>query len=153
MINSKNVLLKRFLPLLLAIAMLFGISVVAIAANGDGTGGGGGNAGIQSTMAGTGFQFRLNDPDVTMAPEGGTYILDGEYDASQDIVFSFIFNPNGGQRGFGIYPALNGEPAGFDGVIIFDKADTNKTPILSLGGNYSQETMNSNFYFEEIEDS
>ena len=147
--NIKTIINKRLLPLLIAMAMLFGISIVAIAAGG----GGGGNAGLQDVMAGTGFQLRLSDPDTTMSTNGGTYALEGEYDPTQDIVFTFSLNPNGGQKGFGIYPAKDGAAAGFDGVIIYDKSDSAKTPVLSLGGNYSADTMNSDFFFEEIEDS
>ncbi|MBQ8083920.1 MAG: leucine-rich repeat domain-containing protein [Clostridia bacterium] len=147
--NIKTIINKRLLPLLIALAMLFGISIVAFAAGG----GGGGNAGSQDVMAGTGFQLRLSDPDTTMSTNGGTYALEGEYDPTQDIVFTFSLNPNGGQKGFGIYPAKDGAAAGFDGVIIYDKSDSTKTPVLSLGGNYSADTMNSDFFFEEIEDS
>ena len=88
-----------------------------------------------------------------MSNDGGTYALEDTYDASQDIEFTFSLNPNGGQKGFGIYPALNGEPAGFDGVIIYEKDDANKTPVLSLGGNYSNDTLNPEFFIEEIEDA
>ena len=129
--------------------MLFGISIVAIAAGG----GGGGNAGLQANMAGTGFQIRLSDPDTQMSNEGGTYVLNKKCDPKQDIVFTFSLNPNGGQKGFGIYPAKNEEPAGFDGVNIYEKSDPNKIPVLSLGGNYSQDTMNPDFFFEETYDA
>ena len=149
--SKNNFFVKRILPILLAVAMLFGISVVAIAAGGNG--GGGGNAGLQANMAGTGFQLRLSNPDTTMANEGGTYELDGEFDASKDIVFTFSLNPQGGQKGFGIYPAVNEDPAGFNGVIIYDKDDSDKTPVLSLGGNYIEDTMDPNFFFEEINDA
>ena len=151
--DIKKSVKKRILPFLLALALLFGVSFIALAAGGDGSGGGTGNAGIQATMAGTGFQMRLSNPDLSMSNEGGTYVLEGKYDPTQDIVFTFSLNPNGGQRGFGIYPAKDDSPAGFDGVIVYDKSDSDKTPVLSLGGNYSAETMNPNFFFEEIEDS
>lgn len=147
--NKNNLFIKRILPFLLALAMLLGISIVALAEGGTG----GGNAGLQTNMAGTGFQIRLSDPDIQMSQEGGTYVLDGKFDPKKDIVFTFSLNPNGGQRGFGIYPSVNGRPAGFDGVVVYDKADADKKPVLALGGNYSEETMNPDFFFEESYDA
>lgn len=146
---TNNKVIRRILPILLSIAMLLGISIVALAEGGTG----GGNAGLQTNMAGTGFQIRLSDPDIQMSQEGGTYVLDGKFDPKKDIVFTFSLNPNGGQRGFGIYPSVNGRPAGFDGVVVYDKADADKKPVLALGGNYSEETMNPDFFFEESYDA
>ena len=144
--HKRNPLLSRKLAtILLALAMLFSISIAAVAA--------GGNAGEQPNMAGTGFQIGLTDPAVTMSPGGGTYVLTDEYDATSDIVFTFNLNPMGGQKGFGIYPGTDGGPGGFDGVKIYEKGDATQTAVVSLGGNYSQETINPNFFFSEIDQS